>query len=75
MLVLYALWWALALGADFGGNGAIIGSSAGVVSAGMSEKQGYFIAFNRWFKVGFPFMLVTVVVGIVVLAAQIKLHL
>ena len=68
------LWWALALGADFGGNGTLIGSSAGVVSAGMSEKQGYSIAFNRWFKVGFPFMLVTVAVGMVVLAVQIILH-
>src|SRR3712207_7301048 len=26
------LWWALALGADFGGNGTLIGSSAGVRS-------------------------------------------
>jgi Na+/H+ antiporter NhaD/arsenite permease-like protein len=68
------LWWALAVGADFGGNGTLIGSSAGVVSAGMSEKQGYSIAFNRWFKVGFPFMLVTVAVGMVVLAVQIILH-
>ena len=32
----------------------------------MSEKQGYSIAFNRWFKVGFPFMLVTVAVGMVI---------
>jgi Na+/H+ antiporter NhaD/arsenite permease-like protein len=40
----------------------------------MSEKQCYSIAFNRWFKVGFPFMLVTVAVGMVVLAVQIILH-
>ena len=32
------LWWALALGADFGGNGTLIGSSAGVVAAGLPEK-------------------------------------
>jgi Na+/H+ antiporter NhaD/arsenite permease-like protein len=68
------LWWALALGADFGGNGTLIGSSAGVVSAGMSEKHGYPIAFNRWFKIGFPFMLVTVAVGTAVLSVQIILH-
>jgi Na+/H+ antiporter NhaD/arsenite permease-like protein len=35
------LWWALALGADFGGNGTLIGSSAGVVAAGLSERFGY----------------------------------
>jgi Na+/H+ antiporter NhaD/arsenite permease-like protein len=69
------LWWALALGADFGGNGTLIGSSAGVVSVGMSEKQGYPIGFNRWFKVGFPFMIITVAVATVVLSVQIILHI
>jgi Na+/H+ antiporter NhaD/arsenite permease-like protein len=69
------LWWALALGADFGGNGTLIGSSAGVVSAGMSEKQGYAIGFNRWFKVGFPFMIITVAVGMLVLSIQIILQI
>jgi Na+/H+ antiporter NhaD/arsenite permease-like protein len=68
------LWWALALGADFGGNGTLIGSSAGVVSVGMSEKHGHPIGFNRWFKIGFPFMLVTVAVGTAVLSVQIILH-
>ena len=68
------LWWALALGADFGGNGTLIGSSAGVVSAGMSEKHGHPIGFNRWFKIGFPFMLVTVAVGTAVLSVPIILH-
>ena len=32
------LWWALVLGADFGGNGTLIGSSAGVVAAYISIK-------------------------------------
>jgi Na+/H+ antiporter NhaD/arsenite permease-like protein len=69
------LWWALALGADFGGNGTLIGSSAGVVAAGMSEKHGYPISFNRWFRVGFPFMIITVAIGTLVLAFQIILHI
>ena len=61
------LWWALALGADFGGNGTLIGSSAGVVAAGLSEKFGYRISFIRWFKTGFPFMLITLAIGTVIL--------
>jgi Na+/H+ antiporter NhaD/arsenite permease-like protein len=69
------LWWALALGADFGGNGTLIGSSAGVVAGGMSEKHGYPISFNRWFRVGFPFMIVTVAIGTLVLGFQIILHI
>ena len=61
------LWWALALGADLGGNGTLIGSSAGVVAAGLSEKFGHRITFNRWFKIGFPFMLITLLIGTIVL--------
>ena len=61
------LWWALALGADLGGNGTLIGSSAGVVAVGLAEKFGYSITFNRWFKVGFPFMLITLAIGTVLL--------
>jgi Na+/H+ antiporter NhaD/arsenite permease-like protein len=61
------LWWALALGADLGGNGTLIGSSAGVVAAGLSERFGYRISFNRWFRIGFPFMLVTLAIGTVIL--------
>ena len=63
-----------ALGDDFGGNGTLIGSSAGVVAAGISEKFGHQISFNRWFRVGFPFMLVTVAIGTVVLAIDIVLR-
>jgi Na+/H+ antiporter NhaD/arsenite permease-like protein len=69
------LWWALALGADFGGNGTLIGSSAGVVTAGISEKNGHPISFNRWFKVGFPFMIMTTAIGTLILAIDILLRI
>lgn len=61
------LWWALALGVGLGGNGTLIGSSAGVVATGLSEKSGHVITFNQFMKVGFPFMITTVAVGSVVL--------
>ncbi|MGD9533065.1 MAG: SLC13 family permease [Candidatus Nitrosocosmicus sp.] len=61
------LWWALALGADLGGNGTLIGSSAGVVAAGLGEKFGHHISFTRWIRIGFPFMLITLTIGTVVL--------
>ncbi len=61
------LWWALALGAGLGGNGTLIGSSAGVVAAGISLKYGHKISFIRWFKIGFPFMILTVALGSVIL--------
>ncbi|HEY8111167.1 MAG TPA: ArsB/NhaD family transporter, partial [Candidatus Nitrosotenuis sp.] len=69
------LWWALSLGVGLGGNGTLIGSSAGVIAIGLSEKFGHRITFNQFFKIGFPFMLVTVAVGSVVLMIDIMLRL
>jgi Na+/H+ antiporter NhaD/arsenite permease-like protein len=59
------LWWALALGADLGGNLTLIGSSAGVVAAGIGSKYGFRLTFNQWFKVGLPFTIMTVAIGMV----------
>ncbi|TBR10002.1 MAG: hypothetical protein EPO62_04375 [Candidatus Nitrosotenuis sp.] len=69
------LWWALSLGVGLGGNGTLIGSSAGVIAIGLSEKYGHKITFNQFFKVGFPFMIITVAVGSVVLMIDIILRL
>ncbi len=57
------LWWALALGACFGGNGTLIGASANVVTAGLAEKSGHPISFVQFFKVGFPAMIATVIIS------------
>jgi Na+/H+ antiporter NhaD/arsenite permease-like protein len=48
------LWWALALGADFGGNATLIGASANVVVAGMSERAGKKISFLQFMAYGIP---------------------
>ncbi len=53
------LIWALAFGACLGGNGTLIGASANVVTAGLSEEAGYPISFNEFFKAGFPVMLLS----------------
>ncbi|MFH1847371.1 MAG: ArsB/NhaD family transporter [Candidatus Omnitrophota bacterium] len=50
------LWWALALGACLGGNGTLIGASANIVMARISEKNNYPISFGKFFKYGFGFM-------------------
>jgi Na+/H+ antiporter NhaD/arsenite permease-like protein len=54
------LWWALALGACFGGNGTMIGASANVVTVGLAEKSGYHISFLYYMKACFVPMLITV---------------
>jgi Na+/H+ antiporter NhaD/arsenite permease-like protein len=65
------LWWALALGSGLGGNGTLIGSSAGIIAVGLAEKQGYNITFNRFLKVGFPFKILTTAIGSILLAIGI----
>jgi Na+/H+ antiporter NhaD/arsenite permease-like protein len=57
------LWWALSIGACYGGNGTLIGASANVVTAGLAERAGHTITFNEFLKVGFPIMLVSCLVG------------
>lgn len=69
------LWWALALGVGLGGNGTLIGSSAGVVATGLAEKAGHAITFNRFMRVGFPFMIMTVAIGSVVLFLDMMLRI
>jgi Na+/H+ antiporter NhaD/arsenite permease-like protein len=51
-----------------------MGSSAGIVAAGISEKHGHSISFVRWLRVGFPFMIITVAIGTVVLAIDVLLR-
>lgn len=56
------LWWALSLGACLGGNGTLIGASANVVVAGMAEERRHHISFKNYLKVGFPIMLVSILI-------------
>ena len=57
------LWWAVSLGACLGGNGTLIGASANVVLSGISTRHGYPITFASYFKVGFPLMLVSILIS------------
>ena len=54
------LWWALSLGACLGGNGTLVGASANVVLSGISKNAGYPITFGKYFKIGFPMMILSV---------------
>jgi Na+/H+ antiporter NhaD/arsenite permease-like protein len=57
------LWWALALGADFGGNATLIGASANVVVAGTSERAGKRITFLRFMAYGIPVTVLSLAVA------------
>lgn len=57
------MWWALALGACFGGNGTIIGASPNVIMLAIAAKEGYNVSFGRFFKLCFPIMLITLLIS------------
>ena len=64
------LWWAVSLGACLGGNGTLIGASANVVLSDISKKHGYEITFVKFFKTGFPIMLLTILIAGVYLVVR-----
>ncbi len=47
-----SLWWALALGADLGGNATAVGASANVVVIGIAARNGYPISFWYFTRYG-----------------------
>jgi len=69
------LWWALAFGAGLGGNGTIIGSTANVVVASLSERTRSPITSTLWNKRGLPVMLVTLTVTTVLYIVAFPFYL
>ena len=63
----WPLWWAVSIGACFGGNGTLIGASANVVLTGIAGRRGYPITFIDFLKIGMPVMLMSVVLATVYL--------
>ena len=57
------LWWALALGACFGGNLTLIGASANIVSVGMAKQAGVKISFLDFMKSSAVITLITLSVA------------
>jgi len=49
-----AYWWALALGACFGGNATLVAAAANVAAAGLAARAGRPIGFMQFLKVGLP---------------------
>jgi Na+/H+ antiporter NhaD/arsenite permease-like protein len=62
-----SLWWALALGAGFGGSGTPIGASANVVATGVAAKRGVLISFKDFMKVGMIVLLISTAIANVLL--------
>jgi Na+/H+ antiporter NhaD/arsenite permease-like protein len=54
------LFYCLSVGSAMGGNGSLIGASANMVTAGISERAGSPISYAYFFKKGFPALVITV---------------
>ncbi len=58
-----AYWWALSLGACFGGNATIIAAAANVAASGLAERAGQPIGFARFLKFGLPATLISLLLA------------
>jgi Na+/H+ antiporter NhaD/arsenite permease-like protein len=58
-----ANWWALALGACFGGNATPIAAAANVAAIGVLERNGVHVSFARFTAVGVPVTFVSLAIA------------
>jgi Na+/H+ antiporter NhaD/arsenite permease-like protein len=58
-----ALWWALALGADLGGNATAVGASANAVILGIAARNGHPISFWTFTRYGLVVAFITVAIS------------
>ena len=65
-----AYWWALALGACFGGNATMIAAAANVAAAGMAERAGTPIGFIAFLKVGLPVTVLSIAIATAYIAIR-----
>lgn len=57
------VWWSLALGACLGGNGTLLGSTANLIVAGMSQREGQPVTFMEFLKAGIPVTFISLVIA------------
>ena len=57
------LWWALALGACFGGNATMIAAAANVAATGILERTGYRVSFLQFLLVGLPITVLSLLIA------------
>jgi Na+/H+ antiporter NhaD/arsenite permease-like protein len=57
------LWWALALGACFGGNATMIAAAANVAATGILERTGHRVSFLQFALVGVPITVLSLLIA------------
>ncbi len=59
------LFYCLSVGSAMGGNGSLIGASANMVTAGISERAGHPLTYLNFLRKGFPALVLTVALATV----------
>jgi Na+/H+ antiporter NhaD/arsenite permease-like protein len=57
------LFWALALGACFGGNGTYLGAAANIIVADMAERENARITFSAFMQTGMRVVMISLAVS------------
>ena len=65
-----AYWWALALGACFGGNATLVAAAANVAAAGMASRAGRPIGFMTFLRIGLPVTLASMLLATLYIALR-----
>ncbi len=65
-----AYWWALALGACFGGNATLVAAAANVAASGMAARAGKPIGFVQFLKAGIPATLISMALATAYIAIR-----
>jgi Na+/H+ antiporter NhaD/arsenite permease-like protein len=63
-------WWALALGACFGGNATLVAAAANVAAAGMAARAGRPIGFVHLLRIGLPVTFVSMIMATAYVAVR-----
>ena len=57
------IYWALILGADFGGNATYLGSAPNMVAVGLLAQAGIRLTFARFVRDGLPVTIITLIIA------------
>jgi len=61
------IYWALILGADFGGNATYLGSAPNIVAVGLLAQAGFRLSFSRFVRDGVPVTVLTLIIATIYL--------
>lgn len=64
------LFWALAMGSCFGGNGSYLGATANVVLSDIAERSGHPLSFTYFMKIGLRVVLISLVISTIFLTVK-----